>query len=84
MEIEDPQKKFDEDYLYLRREMVRGRNPFVTAGAMKDWMQARAEQVTRDINTKIEKRTMSLLKRRADRDLEFFRDLPIGRKDDGE
>jgi hypothetical protein len=81
------QQNFDNDYLYIRKELVGGRNPFVTAQGMKDWIHSRVDALVFDMVKERWKRvTSSMEGERADRELEHYHagQRWAGEKEDGE
>lgn len=70
------QEQFDRDYLFVRKELVSGRSPFVDVATMKDWINHRVEQV---VNQAAKERwgqvRRSMLGIRADRELEAYHAL---------
>lgn len=67
------QQTFDKDYLYIRKELIGGRNPFVTAQGMKDWIQTRVDALVFDmVKERWQRVTKSMEGERADRELEHY------------
>ena len=68
----DPQDKFNEDYAYVRRELVRGQNPFVTVQSMKDWLRGRADKLVATMVEQRQKRAQSSITAHPDRETEWY------------
>jgi hypothetical protein len=69
------QERFNNDYLYVRKELVAGRNPFVTSQSMKDWIQTRVDAV---VNQMVKERWRSVQRNyplHAERELEAYHHL---------
>lgn len=68
------QQRFDEDYLYIRRELVRGRNPFVTVQSMKDWLATRVDGVVAQTIKDRDARLQRNVKAHPDREVEWLQE----------
>lgn len=84
--ISKVQERFNQDYLYVRKELVRGRSPFVTSQSMKQWIQSRVDGVVQGMVKERWDRVRLNVGSHADRELEIYhRDLRWnGEKEDDE
>jgi hypothetical protein len=78
------EQQFNEDYLYVRRELIRGKNPFVTTQSMKDWIRTRVDQVVEAMAKEREQRMKRNVDAHPDLETEWYEEdkRRRGEKDD--